>query len=348
MPPQDATPEPRQIDRGRHRGTGYQTRASRLPAGPGSDSIRLVRITDHVHDLPVRLSWFPQPYPPNVFLIVGAGGEAALVDAGFPDDESFGTRRDALAALGPLTVRYLILTHHHYDHSSGARRLQELTGASVVMHRLEAPLLRRAATEELPSDLEAPPEQREAWERMQAFREEAARVEPAMLCEDGQRLEVGGLSLRLIHTPGHTAGHLCVLLEEEGVLFAGDNVLGLGTTVVPPPPHGDMAQYIASLRKMQDVGARLLLPGHGPPVREPRRKLQELIDHRRQREEQILALVREGRDTVRRLVRAIYPELDRRLLGMAESQVRSHLAKLEAEGRVKTRREGEETRVTLV
>jgi glyoxylase-like metal-dependent hydrolase (beta-lactamase superfamily II) len=309
-----------------------------------------VQVTEHVHDLPVRLSWFPQPYPPNVFVIVGAGGEAVLVDAGFSDDESFAARRDALAALGPLRVRYLVLTHHHYDHSSGARRLQELTGAEVVMHRLEAPLLRRAASEDVPSDLEVPPEQREARERMRAFREEAARVEPSVLAEDGQRLEAGGLSVRLIHTPGHTAGHLCVLLENEGVLFAGDNVLGLGTTVVPPPPHGDMAQYVASLHKLQEVNARLLLPGHGPPVKEPYRKLQELIDHRRQREEQVLALVREGRDTVKRLVRAIYPELDRRLLGMAESQVRSHLAKLEAEGRVVLHTEGEgaETRVELL
>lgn len=306
-----------------------------------------MQITDHVHDIPVRLLWFPQPYPPNVFVIAGAGGEAALVDAGFSDDESFAARRDALAALGSPRVRYLILTHHHYDHSSGARRLQELTGADIVMHRLEAPLLRRAATEEVPSDLDVPPEQREARERMQAFREEAARAEVATLADDGQRLSIGGLTLRLVHTPGHTAGHLCVLLEEEGVLFAGDNVLGLGTTVVPPPPHGDMAQYVASLRKMQALGARLLLPGHGPPVKEPHRKLQELIDHRHQREEQILALVREGRDTVKRLVRSIYPELDPRLLGMAQSQVRSHLAKLEAEGRVRTEGEGEEMKVVL-
>jgi len=99
---------------------------------------------------------------------------------------------------------------------------------------------------------------------------------------------------------------------------------------------------------MQSLDADLMCCGHGPVVREPNRKLQELIDHRRQREEQILALVREGRDTVRRIVRAVYPELDRRLLGMATGQIISHLAKLEREGRVRTSGAGEETRVELV
>ncbi|MCH8929733.1 MAG: hypothetical protein IIA98_02265, partial [Proteobacteria bacterium] len=104
----------------------------------------------------------------------------------------------------------------------------------------------------------------------------------------------------------------------QRVVFAGDNVLGLGTTVVPPPPHGDMAQYIDSLGKMQALDAELMCCGHGPVVREPNRKLQELIDHRHEREEQIVSLVRDGRDTVKRIVRAVYPELDKRLLSIAE------------------------------
>jgi repressor of nif and glnA expression len=87
--------------------------------------------------------------------------------------------------------------------------------------------------------------------------------------------------------------------------------------------------------------------GHGPVVREPNRKLQELIDHRHQREEQILSLLRDGRDTVAALVRAIYPELDKRILGMATGQVRSHLAKLEREGRVRTSGRGDDTQVEL-
>ena len=164
---------------------------------------------------------------------------------------------------------------------------------------------------------------------------------------DGDTLRVGGLTLRMVHTPGHTAGHLSPFLEEGRVVFAGDNVLGLGTTVVPPPPHGDMAQYIDSLGKMQGLEAELMCCGHGPVVREPNRKLQELIDHRHEREQQIFALAGEGRDTVKAMVREIYPELDKRLLGMAQSQVLSHLSKLERDGRVRTSGEGAEMRVEV-
>jgi len=99
---------------------------------------------------------------------------------------------------------------------------------------------------------------------------------------------------------------------------------------------------------MQSLEAEAMCCGHGPVVREPNRKLQELIDHRREREEQILSLASAGRVTVGALVKAIYPELDKRLIGMATSQVISHLSKLEREGRVRTAGSGAETRVEVV
>jgi len=304
-------------------------------------------ITPHVHSLFVKLDWFPQPYPPNVHLVVD-GEEGALIDAGFPDDESIKSRLEALRTFPDLRVRYIVITHHHFDHSSGAKRLREATGARIVMHKDEAPLLARAASEELPADVDVPADRKEWHERSQQWRNEAAEGAPDELVSDGDALTIGGLRLRMVHTPGHTAGHLSPFLEEGRVLFAGDNVLGMGTTVVPPPPHGDMAQYIASLRKMQSLDAELMCCGHGPVVREPNRKLQELIDHRHEREEQILSLARAGNETVKQLVRAIYPELDKRLMGMATSQVLSHLSKLEREGRVRTEGEGAETSVEVV
>jgi glyoxylase-like metal-dependent hydrolase (beta-lactamase superfamily II) len=160
-------------------------------------------------------------------------------------------------------------------------------------------------------------------------------------------IQVGGITVECLHTPGHTAGHLCFYVPEEKVIFAGDNVLGVGTAAIPPPPHGDMGQYVASLRRMKDVDATLLLPGHGPPVKEPPRKIQELIDHREQREDQILHLLDGGRDTVKSLVKGIYPELDKRLLQMAQGQVLSHLHKLQDEGKLKLDGKGADTKISL-
>jgi glyoxylase-like metal-dependent hydrolase (beta-lactamase superfamily II) len=304
------------------------------------------RISPHVHSMHVKIDWFPQPYPPNVFLIVD-GNEGALIDAGFPDDESISKRLEMLKEFPGLNVRYIVITHHHFDHASGAPKLRDATGAKIVMHRDEAPLLERAAKEDLPSDVEVPAEHKEYAERVQEWRVEAAKAAPDQLVSDGDTLSIGSLTLRMVHSPGHTAGHLSPLLEGDNVLFAGDNVLGVGTTVVPPPPNGDMGQYVASLRKMQLLNAELMCCGHGPAVREPHRKLQELIDHRQQREDQVLSLVSEGHDTVKRIVKAIYPELDKRLLGMAQGQTRSHLAKLESEGKVRVSGEGADARVEL-
>jgi glyoxylase-like metal-dependent hydrolase (beta-lactamase superfamily II) len=106
-----------------------------------------------------------------------------------------------------------------------------------------------------------------------------------------------------------------------------------------------MGEYIRSLRKMQSLDALLLAPGHGPLVREPNRKIQELIDHRQQREDQIVGLIGGGRDSVKSLVKAIYPELDKRLMSMATGQVISHLHKLQADGKLKLEGKGADMKV---
>jgi hydroxyacylglutathione hydrolase len=300
-------------------------------------------ITPHVTSLHVDLSWFPQPYPPNVFLIRD-GAEAAIIDAGFGDDESFNKRMEVLGNLGGAKLKYIIITHHHYDHSSGAHRLREATGAQIVVHKDEETLLLNPDLSS--ADIEIPEDQKEARERAKQWLAEAAKATPDVRVEDGDVLNVGSLRLRCVHAPGHTAGHLCVLLEGDNLLFAGDNVLGVGTAAISPPPHGDMAEYIRSLRKMQSLDAAILLPGHGPAVKEPNRKLQELIDHRHQREEQIVDLVAKGKRDVKSLLKAIYPELDKRLMGMAQGQVLSHLHTLQSEGKLTLEGKGAETTIT--
>ena len=138
--------------------------------------------------------------------------------------------------------------------------------------------------------------------------------------EDGDTIAVGGVTIEVVHTPGHTLGSICLYLREERALFTGDTVLGLGTVAIAPPPHGDMGLYIQSLERLKGYDAALLCPGHGPPVQDVGRKLQELIDHRHERERQILAALGRGRGTLTALLDDIYPELDRRLLNMARGQ----------------------------
>ena len=106
----------------------------------------------------------------------------------------------------------------------------------------------------------------------------------------------------------------------------------MGTTLIDAS-DGDMGQYIDSLKRLLDYRIRLICPGHGPVVREPERKIKELIAHRLEREEQILSCLRLGKSSLTEVVRDIYPELDPSLVGLAEMQILMHLKKLVAEER---------------
>ena len=161
-------------------------------------------VTPHVYSLDVKIDWFPQPFPPNVHLIMD-GGEGALIDAGFPDDESFNTRMEWLRSVPDLKLKYIVITHHHFDHSSGAVKLRDATGAKIVMHKDEEPILKRSATEEIPSDVDVPkadadkevPEGVREWiERTAQWRKEAAEAGADELVSDNDTLSIGGLTLR--------------------------------------------------------------------------------------------------------------------------------------------------------
>jgi glyoxylase-like metal-dependent hydrolase (beta-lactamase superfamily II) len=133
-----------------------------------------------------------------------------------------------------------------------------------------------------------------------------------------------------LHTPGHAADHLC-FARADGVVFTADHVMSWSTSIVSPP-NGDMADYLASLRRLYARDDRLYLPGHGPAIREPRRFVRALIDHRIMRENAILQALR-GAATVQQLVGALYANIAPHLHGPAERSVLAHLQKLEAEGR---------------
>ena len=135
--------------------------------------------------------------------------------------------------------------------------------------------------------------------------------------------------LRAIATPGHTNEHVCYL-NAEGDLFTGDTILGSGTTTIFPP-DGHMADYIRSLRRLRALEPRRIFPAHGPTRDDAVALIDEYIAHRLQREQQVLDAIAAGARTPAEMRTRIYPDLDPRLHGAAEVQIRAHIIKLEEE-----------------
>ncbi|HEY2829756.1 MAG TPA: MBL fold metallo-hydrolase [Thermoanaerobaculia bacterium] len=165
-------------------------------------------------------------------------------------------------------------------------------------------------------------------------------VAPRNVLEETDEIIAGGEvveGLEVIATPGHTNEHVC-FLTSDGDLFTGDTILGFGTTAIFPP-DGNMADYIASLRKLRAREPRRIFPAHGPVRDDAVALIDEYIAHRLDRERQVIAALRGGGRTIPELRQAIYPDLDPRLHGGAEVQMRAHLIKLQDEGIVVQRGE---------
>ena len=301
-------------------------------AAEGKETIetRVNVVSEHLIQHVVVVKQFTKTFPTSNVWVLHDQGEAALIDAGFGDDLCIGARRDYLQReLSNLDVTTIALTHHHFDHSSGARKLREALRAEVAIHPIDEVLLHTPT--ESNEDL---PDEQEIAERAKVWREEALNTEVDATLADGETFRVGGLTVRAVHTPGHTAGHNCYWVEQTGTLFTGDNVLGVGTSAIGPPPRGDMEQYLQSLIRMRELQAQLFAPGHGPTVAATADKIQELLDHRAFRDRQILDLLERGYSTDRQIRRGLYPEIQKGLRRAAGGQVRSHLARLVGQGLV--------------
>jgi glyoxylase-like metal-dependent hydrolase (beta-lactamase superfamily II) len=144
--------------------------------------------------------------------------------------------------------------------------------------------------------------------------------------------EIDALILKIHHTPGHIYAHICLLLTEQHLLFAGDLVAGQGTILIIPP-DGDMADYLNSLAAMKALAPAAILPGHGPVIADPPALLQEYIDHRLAREQQVLHWWAQGYRAARDIAAQIYADRPAALT-IATLQTEAHLAKLRQEGRL--------------
>jgi len=235
----------------------------------------------------------------NTYL-VGTGKERILLDTGSGVTAYLPVLEAALERAG-CRIQEIVLTHGHPDHIGGAEQVIERYGA-----------LRISKLPDAHYDAPYP-------------------VEIAPLA-DGDIVRAEGATLRALHTPGHAADHLCFVLEEEQALFSGDNVLGAGTTVIPGD-RGDLLDYMQSLERLLAEQPGVIYPAHGPRIDAGTEKLREYIAHRLEREQQILAALRDGLSLITEIVARVYAAYPQALHAAARHSVCSHLLKLEREGR---------------
>ena len=157
--------------------------------------------------------------------------------------------------------------------------------------------------------------------------------EPIEDLRAGETVHGDGATLMPVYTPGHASDHLCYYLVEEKALFTGDVILGNSTTVIPAD-DGDLADYLDSLRRLQQMEVRRIYPAHGPVIEDGPAKIAEYIAHRMLRERQILDTLADGIETIPAIVARIYVDVALALHPVAALSVESHLKKLAREGRV--------------
>lgn len=223
------------------------------------------------------------------------GDLPVLIDAGVGEQAHL----DAIAVASPAGPADVLVTHAHSDHAAGAPAVQA-RWPSARFSKFPWP--------------------------------ERDRDVPWQPLEEGATVITGEGPLVVLHTPGHSPDHIALWHAASRTLFVGDLLVQGSTVFIPASAGGNLADYLRSLERLRQLSPLRAWPAHGPMIEDPVALITQYVEHRRQREEQVVAALAEGLTTIDAITARIYTNLAPALTPMASESVLAHLVKLEGEG----------------
>ena len=291
----------------------------------------------------------------NIYLIEGTKGYL-LVDSGWNTDKSFTTLHNYLVKIGVSfeDITQIVVTHIHPDHYGMAGRIKKLSGATIAMHHLEKGFIepRYVHMEELlqqtarlliangvPRDFTD--SLRDATVGLEQF---IVPTFPDITLHDGETISTGEFTFRVIWTPGHSTGHICLYEPEQKVLLSGDHILPKITPnigVNPQSIENPLGRYIKSLQEVRQLDVKLTLPGHDEPFTRLVTRIDEIIRHHGHRNMEILEAIGYRTKTAYQIAQQIswgdhneWQDLPPFHQRMAIFETMSHLEMMAADNRV--------------
>lgn len=236
--------------------------------------------------------------------IIGHGDSVAVIDPGPLQEDHIEALKRALEG---ENVTHILITHTHMDHSPAAEPLKHHWGAKTFAYGPHG-----------------------AGKREQGVQVEEGgdmAFVPDVTLRHGDIVEGDGWTIEAVFTPGHTSNHLCFALLEEKALFTGDHIMGWSTSIISPP-DGDMTAYMKSLELLLDRDDEIYWPTHGTSIDDPKPFVQAFIDHRLERERQILDCLRDGYTKIMDMVPVMYTDIDEKMYGAAGRSVLAAMVRL--------------------